>query len=144
MIITHGWPGSIIEQLKVIAPLTDPVAYGGKAEDAFDVVIPSLPGHGFSGKPTEPGWDPVRIAKTWIVLMKRLGYQKFVAQDGSSRRNPRRSKKRWRQASCLRISQPTKRMHTTSWTILISTVWVQSYQSRQGHHHDSRILILCI
>lgn len=82
MIITHGWPGSIIEQLKVIAPLTDPVAYGGKAEDAFDVVIPSLPGHGFSGKPTELGWDPVRIAKAWIVLMKRLGYQKFVAQGG--------------------------------------------------------------
>ncbi|HEV2478900.1 MAG TPA: epoxide hydrolase [Puia sp.] len=82
MIITHGWPGSIIEQLKVIAPLTDPVAYGGKAEDAFDIVIPSLPGHGFSGKPTELGWDPIRIAKAWIVLMKRLGYQKFVAQGG--------------------------------------------------------------
>jgi pimeloyl-ACP methyl ester carboxylesterase len=82
MIITHGWPGSIIEQLKVIAPLTDPVAHGGKAEDAFDVVIPSLPGHGFSGKPTELGWDPVRVAKAWIVLMKRLGYKKFVAQGG--------------------------------------------------------------
>ncbi len=82
MIITHGWPGSFIEQMKVIAPLTDPVAYGGKAEDAFDVVIPSLPGYGFSGKPTAPGWDPPRIARAWTTLMKRLGYTKFVAQGG--------------------------------------------------------------
>src|SRR6185436_18942903 len=82
IIITHGWPGSIIEQIKVIAPLTDPTAYGGKAEDAFDVVIPSIPGYGFSGKPTEGGWTPVRIAKAWIELMKRLGYEKFVAQGG--------------------------------------------------------------
>ncbi|MBO9200487.1 MULTISPECIES: epoxide hydrolase family protein [Niastella] len=82
IIITHGWPGSIIEQMKIIAPLTDPTTYGGKPEDAFDVVIPSLPGHGFSGKPTELGWDPVRIAKAWIVLMKRLGYTKYVAQGG--------------------------------------------------------------
>jgi pimeloyl-ACP methyl ester carboxylesterase len=82
VIITHGWPGSIIEQMKVIAPLTDPVAYGGKAEDAFDVVIPSIPGHGFSGKPTELGWNPERVAKAWITLMKRLGYKKFVAQGG--------------------------------------------------------------
>jgi pimeloyl-ACP methyl ester carboxylesterase len=82
VIITHGWPGSIIEQLKVIGPLTDPVAYGGKAEDAFDVVIPSLPGHGFSGKPTTTGWEPVHIARAWIELMKRLGYKKYVAQGG--------------------------------------------------------------
>jgi len=82
IIITHGWPGSIIEQLKIIGPLTDPVAYGGKAEDAFDVVIPSMPGYGFSGKPTGTGWDPVRIARAWIVLMKRLGYTRFVAQGG--------------------------------------------------------------
>jgi pimeloyl-ACP methyl ester carboxylesterase len=82
VIITHGWPGSIIEQLKVIGPLTDPVAYGGKAEDAFDVVIPSLPGHGFSGKPAGTGWDPVHVAKAWIELMKRLGYKKYVAQGG--------------------------------------------------------------
>jgi pimeloyl-ACP methyl ester carboxylesterase len=82
MIITHGWPGSIIEQLKIIGPLIDPVAHGGKAEDAFDVVIPSLPGYGFSGKPTTTGWDPIRIARAWIVLMKRLGYTKFVAQGG--------------------------------------------------------------
>jgi pimeloyl-ACP methyl ester carboxylesterase len=82
VIITHGWPGSIIEQLKVIGPLTDPTAYGGKAEDAFDVVIPSLPGYGFSGKPTTTGWEPVHIARAWIELMKRLGYKKYVAQGG--------------------------------------------------------------
>jgi pimeloyl-ACP methyl ester carboxylesterase len=82
VIVTHGWPGSIIEQLKIIGPLTDPTAYGGKAEDAFDVVIPSLPGYGFSGKPDATGWDPIRIARTWIVLMKRLGYTRFVAQGG--------------------------------------------------------------
>jgi pimeloyl-ACP methyl ester carboxylesterase len=82
MIITHGWPGSIIEELKIIGPLTDPTAYGGKAEDAFDVVIPSLPGYGFSGKPTAIGWDPIRIAHAWTTLMKRLGYTRFVAQGG--------------------------------------------------------------
>ena len=82
VIITHGWPGSIIEQMKIIGPLTDPVAYGGNAEDAFDVVIPSLPGHGFSGKPTTTGWDPLHVAKAWIELMKRLGYKKYVAQGG--------------------------------------------------------------
>jgi pimeloyl-ACP methyl ester carboxylesterase len=82
LIITHGWPGSIIEELKVIDPLTNPMAYGGSASDAFDVVIPSLPGHGFSGKPTELGWEPVRIARAWIVLMKRLGYTEFVASGG--------------------------------------------------------------
>src|SRR5712672_4847027 len=82
VIITHGWPGSIIEQLKIIGPLTDPTAYGGKPEDAFDVVIPSLPGYGFSGKPATTGWDPIRIARAWTVLMKRLGYTRFVAQGG--------------------------------------------------------------
>jgi pimeloyl-ACP methyl ester carboxylesterase len=82
VIITHGWPGSIIEQLKVIDPLTNPVAHGGKASDAFDVVIPSLPGYGFSGAPTVLGWDPVRIARAWIVLMQRLGYTRYVAQGG--------------------------------------------------------------
>jgi pimeloyl-ACP methyl ester carboxylesterase len=82
IIITHGWPGSVIEQLKIIGPLTDPTSYGGRAEDAFDVVIPSMPGHGFSGKPTVTGWDPVRIARAWIVLMKRLGYTRYVAQGG--------------------------------------------------------------
>jgi pimeloyl-ACP methyl ester carboxylesterase len=82
VIVTHGWPGSIIEQLKIVGPLTDPTAYGGKAEDAFDVVIPSLPGYGYSGKPATTGWDPIRIARAWTVLMKRLGYTRFVAQGG--------------------------------------------------------------
>lgn len=82
VIVTHGWPGSIIEQLKIVGPLTDPTAHGGRAEDAFDVVIPSMPGYGFSGKPTSTGWDPAHIARAWVVLMKRLGYTKFVAQGG--------------------------------------------------------------
>jgi pimeloyl-ACP methyl ester carboxylesterase len=82
VIVTHGWPGSIIEQLKIIGPLTDPTAYGGKAEDAFDVVIPSIPGYGFSGRPSTTGWDPPHIARAWVTLMKRLGYTKFVAQGG--------------------------------------------------------------
>jgi hypothetical protein len=82
VIVTHGWPGSIIEQLKIIGPLTDPTAHGGTAADAFDVVIPSLPGYGFSGKPTAPGWDVPHIAKAWDVLMKRLGYTRYVAQGG--------------------------------------------------------------
>ena len=82
LIVTHGWPGSIIEQLKIIGPLTDPVAYGGRAEDSFDVVIPSMPGYGFSGKPTTTGWDPQHIARAWVVLMQRLGYTKYVAQGG--------------------------------------------------------------
>jgi pimeloyl-ACP methyl ester carboxylesterase len=82
LIVTHGWPGSIVELLKIIDPLTNPTAHGGSASDAFDLVIPSLPGYGFSGKPTTTGWDPVRIARAWIVLMKRLGYQRFVAQGG--------------------------------------------------------------
>jgi len=82
VIITHGWPGSVFEQIKLIAPLTDPTKFGGRAEDAFDVVIPSLPGFGFSSRPVEPGWGLERIAKTWDVLMKRLGYNKYVAQGG--------------------------------------------------------------
>jgi pimeloyl-ACP methyl ester carboxylesterase len=82
VIITHGWPGSVIEQLKIIGPLTDPTAHGGDAEDAFDVVIPSMPGYGFSGKPTGTGWDPDRIARAWAELMKRLGYTRYVAQGG--------------------------------------------------------------
>ena len=82
VIVTHGWPGSIIEQLKIIDPLTNPTAHGRSASDAFDVVIPSMPGYGFSGKPTGTGWGPPRIARAWITLMKRLGYTKFVAQGG--------------------------------------------------------------
>ncbi len=82
IIITHGWPGSIIEQLKVIEPLTNPTAFGGSEADAFHVVIPSLPGYGFSAKPTAPGWTPIRIAEAWATLMQRLGYTKYVAQGG--------------------------------------------------------------
>src|SRR5262245_3407470 len=82
VIITHGWPGSVIEQLKIIGPLMDPTAHGGGADDAFDVVIPSLPGYGFSGKPTGAGWDPDHIARAWAELMKRLGYTRYVAQGG--------------------------------------------------------------
>ena len=82
MIVTHGWPGSIIEQMKIIEPLTNPTVHGGTAADAFHLVIPSLPGYGFSGKPTKPGWNPVTIAKAWAALMQRLGYTKYVAQGG--------------------------------------------------------------
>ena len=82
MIVTHGWPGSVIEQLKIIGPLTNPEAHGGPASDAFHLVIPSLPGYGFSGKPSAAGWGPERIARTWTELMKRLGYTKYVAQGG--------------------------------------------------------------
>ncbi|HXZ69167.1 MAG TPA: epoxide hydrolase [Alphaproteobacteria bacterium] len=82
MIVTHGWPGSIIEQMKIIDPLTNPTAHGGAAADAFHLVIPSLPGYGFSGKPTKPGWNPVSIAKAWATLMQRLGYTHYVAQGG--------------------------------------------------------------
>jgi len=82
IVITHGWPGSIIEQMKIIDPLTNPTAHGGSAADAFHVVIPSLPGYGFSGKPTTTGWDPIRVARAWPVLMNRLGYTQFVAQGG--------------------------------------------------------------
>ena len=82
ILVTHGWPGSIVEQLKIVGPLTDPTAYGGDAADAFDVVIPSIPGYGFSARPTATGWNPPRIAAAWIALMKRLGYARFVAQGG--------------------------------------------------------------
>ena len=82
LLLTHGWPGSQFEFLKTIGPLTDPVAYGGKVEDSFDVIIPSIPGHGFSGKPTELGWGPDRVAKAWDVLIKRLGYTHYVSQGG--------------------------------------------------------------
>ena len=82
LIVTHGWPGSIVELLKIIDPLTNPTAYGGSASDAFDVVIPSGAGYGFSGKPAAPGWGPPRMARAWTVLMKRLGYSRFTAQGG--------------------------------------------------------------
>jgi pimeloyl-ACP methyl ester carboxylesterase len=82
LIITHGWPGSVVEMLNVIGPLSDPTAHGGNAEDAFDVVVPSMPGYGFSGRPAETGWGPAHIARAWIALMKRLGYTRYVAQGG--------------------------------------------------------------
>jgi len=82
LIITHGWPGSIVEQMKIIDPLTNPTAHGASASDAFHVVIPSMPGYGYSGKPTTTGWDPTHIARAWVALMKRLGYTRFVAQGG--------------------------------------------------------------
>src|SRR3954464_10573636 len=82
LIMTHGWPGSVIELLEVVGPLTDPTAHGGTAEDAFDLVLPSLPGYGFSGEPTELGWDVGRVARAWSELMRRLGYARYVAQGG--------------------------------------------------------------
>jgi pimeloyl-ACP methyl ester carboxylesterase len=82
VIVTHGWPGSPVEQLKIVDPLTNPMAHGGSASDAFDLVIPSMPGYGFSGKPTAPGWGPARMARAWVELMKRLGYRRFTAQGG--------------------------------------------------------------
>jgi pimeloyl-ACP methyl ester carboxylesterase len=82
LIITHGWPGSVVELLEVIGPLTDPTAHGGSAEDAFDLVLPSLPGYGFSDQPAEIGWDPARVARAWVELMSRLGYSRYVAQGG--------------------------------------------------------------
>jgi pimeloyl-ACP methyl ester carboxylesterase len=82
LIMTHGWPGSVMELLQVVGPLTDPTAHGGRAEDAFHLVLPSLPGYGFSGQPTDVGWDPARIAQAWAELMKRLGYTRYVAQGG--------------------------------------------------------------
>ncbi|HSS60148.1 MAG TPA: epoxide hydrolase [Candidatus Limnocylindrales bacterium] len=87
LIITHGWPGSVIEMLEVVGPLTDPTAYGGRAEDAFSLVLPSIPGYGFSGQPTEGGWGPERIAKAWAELMNRLGYTRYVAQGGDQGAN---------------------------------------------------------
>ena len=80
LIVTHGWPGSVIEQLKIVDPLTNPTAHGASASDAFHLVVPSLPGYGFSGKPTTTGWDPAHIARAWVVLMRRLGYQQFASQ----------------------------------------------------------------
>ena len=107
LIVTHGWPGSIIEQLKIIGPLTDPTAHGASAADAFDVVIPSLPGHGFSGKPTETGWDPLRIARAWVMLMKRLGYD--ALRRPGRRLGQRRHRSRWpcRPAGAARHLTPT-------------------------------------
>ena len=89
LIMTHGWPGSVIELLDTVGPLTDPTAHGGQAEDAFDLVLPSLPGYGFSAEPTEIGWDPGRVAAAWAELMNRLGYTRYVAQGGDGVGDPR-------------------------------------------------------
>src|SRR5215510_3611190 len=101
LIVTHGWPGSVVEQLKIIGPLTNPTAHGASASDSFHLVIPSIPGYGYSGRPTTTGWDPARIARAWVVLMKRLGYTRFVARAAIGAR-PSRS--RW--ASRRRRSWP--------------------------------------
>lgn len=101
IVVCHGWPGSIVEQLKLIGPLTDPTAHGASASDAFDVVIPSMPGYGFSGKPTGTAWDPVHIGKAYVELMKRLGYTRFVAQGGDLGGDRRRPDGWWsRPADC--------------------------------------------
>ena len=102
LIVTHGWPGSIIEQMKIIDPLTNPTAHGGNASDAFDLVIPSIPGYGFSGKPTAPGWDTPHIARAWVVLMKRLGYSAIRRAGRRLGRGHRRSNGR---ASSTRIAR---------------------------------------
>ncbi len=90
VLVTHGWPGSVVEQLKIVDPLVNPTAHGGTAEDAFDVVIPSIPGYGFSGKPSETGWGPERIARAWAVLMERLGYSDYARRHRSRRHSRRR------------------------------------------------------
>ena len=115
VIITHGWPGSITEQLKVIGPLTDPSAHGGRAQDAFDVVIPSMPGYGFSGKPTATGWNPDRIARAWAELMKRVGYTRYVAQGGDW---GSRSRARWRarhRQDCSASTSTYRRQYRPMW-----------------------------
>jgi hypothetical protein len=103
LIVTHGWPGSVVEQLKIIDPLTNPTAHGASASDAFHLVIPSMPGYGFSGKPTTTGWGPDRIARAWTVLMKRLGYTRFVAQGWTKR-------ERWQR--CSKTSTEARRIAT--------------------------------
>ena len=95
LVVCHGWPGSVIEQMKIVDLLTDPTAHGASASDAFHVVIPNMPGYGFSGKPTEPGWEPARIGRAWVELMKRLGYTQFVATGGDWGGDRRRRDGRW-------------------------------------------------
>jgi pimeloyl-ACP methyl ester carboxylesterase len=148
LIVTHGWPGSIIEQLKIIDPLTNPTAYGGSGSDAFHLVIPSIPGFGFSGKPTTTGWDPARTARAWATLMKRLGYDRFVAQGGDwggmitdvmgtqappellgihlnwTFSVPQTSIRRFKAgARCRMICQSTKSAPANSWTFSTSMEW---------------------
>ena len=167
LIITHGWPGSVIEQLKVIEPLTNPTAHGGSASDAFDVVIPSLPGYGFTGKPTTTGWDPERIARAWTVLMKRLGYTKYVAQGGDWGNcvtellalqappellgihtptwrplfQPTLTRLRLVELRRRRVSQPTNFMRTSSWPFSISTALAtpSRWRTIRRRYTESRI-----
>jgi pimeloyl-ACP methyl ester carboxylesterase len=114
LIITHGWPGSVGEMLKTVGPLTDPTAHGGGAEDAFDLVLPSMPGYGFSEKPTSVGWDPDRIAQAWGELMKRLGYTRHVSQGGDwGRSSPKRWDDRRRQDCSASTSTCRRRCHPT-------------------------------
>ena len=115
VIITHGWPGSVIEQLKIIGPLTDPTAHGGRAQDAFDVVIPSMPGYGFSGKPTATGWNPDRIARAWAELMKRLGYTRYVAQGGDWGSPSRARWRARRRPGCLASISTCRRRYRPRW-----------------------------
>ena len=115
VIITHGWPGSVTEQLKIIGPLTDPTAHGGRAQDAFDVVIPSMPGYGFSGKPTATGWNPDRIARAWAELMKRLGY---TATSPKAATGDPRSRARWRarrRQDCSASTSTCRRRYRPTW-----------------------------
>ena len=117
VIVTHGWPGSVIEQLKIIGPLTDPTAHGGSAEDAFDVVIPSLPGYGFSGKPTGTGWDPDHIARAWAELMKRLGYTRYVAQGGDWGSPISSAMARRRPRACSASTSTCRRRYRPRWPL---------------------------
>jgi hypothetical protein len=163
LIVTHGWPGSVIEQLKIVDPLTNPTAHGASASDAFDLVIPSMPGYGFSGKPTTTGWDPVRIARAWIVLTKRLGYTQFVAQGGDwgdavtehmallgcSAFTPTcrplfQPTLQRRSSSAVNrhpASQPTNGTRMTSWTSSIGTAWAtpSRWQTARRRCTGSRI-----
>jgi Epoxide hydrolase N terminus len=117
VIVTHGWPGSVIEQLKIIDPLADPTAHGGRAEDAFDVVIPSVPGYGFSGKPTGTGWDPDHIARAWAELMQRLGYTRYVAQGGEGGTPTSSAMARQAAAGCSASTLTCRRRYGPRWPL---------------------------
>jgi pimeloyl-ACP methyl ester carboxylesterase len=168
LIVTHGWPGSIVEQLKIVDPLTNPTAHGASASDAFHLVIPSMPGYGFSGKPTTPGWDPPHIARAWVVLMKRLGYTKFVAQGGDwgamvtdvmgtqappaftstglsrfHQTSIRRSKPVTR---CHPIFQPTNDARASSWPSSTGAEWATPWRWRTARRRSTewRIRLLAL
>jgi len=130
-IITHGWPGSVIELLNVIDPLTNPTAHGATAADAFDVVIPSIPGYGYSGKPRELGWGPDRVARAWDTLMKRLGYQRYVAQGGD-----------WGAiiTDLLGVQAPTglAGIHSNMASVVPPPIWLSLVLRRQGRVRPGR------